>query len=116
MRDYFDFIGLVKKRTRKKRTENEIKTRISLIASQIYQQQNQSAPLKQKSMGEINVKMNIGFHLLQPQRLMCELKQMKLSDITRSDKAANASVMDEKFAFLFQCQLHIQNSPFDVIF
>lgn len=83
--------------------------------SQVQEQLPKPAPLEmEKVSGEITIKKNSGFHLLAPKRLMCELKQMKMTEIVRSEKGANESVMNEKFAIRFDCKLLINNLPFDV--
>ena len=98
-------------------TIENVKNSISVllrIATQVQQQQQQAAPLKENS-GTISWKLNSGFHPSHNgNRLICELKHMKLKTIKRSEKGTNESVMDEKFALLFDCNLQINNTLFHV--
>ncbi|XP_055308970.1 signal transducer and activator of transcription 5A-like, partial [Sitodiplosis mosellana] len=84
-----------------------------LSATQVQRQQEQWAPLNENS-GGIAMKMNFGFSILQQNRLICDLRHMKLKNIDRPPKGANESVMDEKFAILFECKLLIKNTPFNI--
>lgn len=65
------------------------------------QQQNHSSPLVETSGEILN---NNGNLELQPasRHLTCNLRNMQLKKIKRAEKKGTESVMDEKFALLFQ--------------
>lgn len=78
------------------------------------QQQNHSSPLSESSGEILNNTGNL--ELQQATRhLTCNLRNMQLKKIKRAEKKGTESVMDEKFALLFQSKFQTGDMQLNVI-